>query len=83
MTAEFAYARELVLAAQMRLNRALRDLRATIPADDQPSLDEQIKAQGEVQDEVAMWLAHYGRPAVDPALVLEDLTDDDQAAGAA
>jgi hypothetical protein len=80
MTPEFEVAREQILLAQIHLERALEIGAGFVPLDDRESYLDQVRLHQASGDQLVMWLAHYGRPGVDPALVIEDLVDDAPAA---
>ena len=73
MYPEFEKARLSILVAQLEIEKALAAARATIPMDDQESFDRQVREHRVACDDLGMWLAHYSRPGVDPALVVEDV----------
>ena len=75
MYPEFESARQAILVAQLEIEKALAAARSTIPMDDQESFDRQVREHRGACDDLVMWLAHYSRPGVDPALVLEEVDD--------
>jgi len=74
---DFDNARKRVLNAMLEVEKALEGLSAAVPLDDRSlALDRLVLAQQQCGYELAGWMAHYDRPAVDPFLVSEDIRDD-------
>ncbi len=74
---DFDQAREQMLDAIQAMERALCGLAAAVPLDDHSlALDRLTLARQQCGNELALWMAHYDRPAVDPFLVAEDIQDE-------
>ena len=62
--------------AVTQLDLAMQSLVSAIPLDDRSLLvDGVIARQRCANEDLVAWLARYGQPGIDPALVLEDVED--------